>query len=139
MKKFFTILTTICLSIFLQFSQAGAENQMTINGRTLPLGPTSAAGSGSMTGDARNQGAFTPGLTASSTVFRDVPSISGHYSIGGKTFLPYLGAGFGSGYTSQLDRSLNTPLSPGADAGLRSQFGQNMTPNEFQMGIRIPF
>jgi hypothetical protein len=78
-------------------------------------------------------------LSTPSTVFRDIPSISGRYSLGGQTLLPYLGAGFGSGYTTEMDRSLHSPPPTTMDPGLRNQFGQSLTPNEFQMGIRIPF
>ncbi len=75
----------------------------------------------------------------SSSIFRDIPSISGRYSVGGHTFMPYLGAGFGGGYTSELNRSLTGPPPVQSDVGLRSQFGQGLSPNEFQMGLRIPF
>jgi hypothetical protein len=77
--------------------------------------------------------------STSATMFRDLPSINGRYSVGGTTVLPYLGAGFGSGYTSERDRSLQGGSSIQTDPGFRSLFGQNLTPNEFQMGIRIPF
>jgi hypothetical protein len=70
---------------------------------------------------------------------RDIPSISGRYSIGGRTLLPYLGAGFSGGYNSEFNRSLNGPPPPQNDLGLRSQFGQSLSPNEFQLGVRIPF
>mgnify|MGYP001001615168 CR=1 FL=1 len=76
---------------------------------------------------------------SSSAIFRDIPSISGRYSVGGHTVMPYLGAGFGGGYTSDLNRSLTGPPPVQSDAGLRSQFGQGFSPNEFQMGLRIPF
>lgn len=76
---------------------------------------------------------------SSSAIFRDIPSISGRYSVGGRTVMPYLGAGFGGGYTSELNRSLTGPPPAQPDAGLRSQFGQGFSPNEFQMGLRIPF
>ncbi|SPP63099.1 hypothetical protein [Nitrospira lenta] len=75
----------------------------------------------------------------SSSIFRDIPSISGHYSVGGRTIMPYLGAGFGGGYTSDLNRSLIGPPPVQSDVGLRSQFGQGLSPNEFQLGLRIPF
>lgn len=75
-----------------------------------------------------------------STLYRDLPTITGRYSLGETTLLPYLGAGFGSGYASDLDRSLNGGTSGLGDAGLRNLFGpQNLTPNEVRMGIRIPF
>jgi hypothetical protein len=75
----------------------------------------------------------------SSSIFRDIPSISGRYSVGGHTVMPYLGAGFGGGYTSELNRSLTGPPPVQSDVGLRNQFGQGFSPNEFQMGLRIPF
>ena len=78
-------------------------------------------------------------FSAASTIFRDVPSINGRYSVGETTLLPYVGAGFGNGYSSQLDRSIGGGSSLQTDAGLRNLFGPNLTPNEFQMGIRIPF
>ena len=53
--------------------------------------------------------------------------------------MPYLGAGFGGGYTSELNRSMTGPPPVQTDAGVRSQFGQGFSPNEFQMGFRIPF
>lgn len=83
--------------------------------------------------------ASLPLSSPSSSIFRDIPSISGRYSVGGHTFMPYLGAGFGGGYTSELNRSLTGPPPVQTDAGLRSQFGQGFSPNEFQMGFRIPF
>ena len=77
-------------------------------------------------------------LTASKT-FRDIPSISGNYSVKGTRIMPYIGAGFGHGYSSAVDRSLNISPSSPTDPGVRSMFGQGLTPNEFQMGLRIPF
>lgn len=79
---------------------------------------------------------------ASSTLFRDVPSLSSRYSIGGTTLLPFIGAGFGGGYSSERDRALNPSVSGLSDSGLRTQWnqlGQGFSPNEFHMGIRIPF
>lgn len=77
-------------------------------------------------------------LTASKT-FRDIPSISGNYTVKGTRIMPYIGAGFGHGYTSDVDRSLNSSPSTPTDPGLRSMLGQGLTPSEFQMGLRIPF
>ena len=78
-------------------------------------------------------GSWTP-----SNVFRDIPSISGDYLGGGTRLRPYIGAGFGSGYAADIDRSLGA-LSSLTNPGSRSYFGQGLTPSEFQMGIRIPF
>src|SRR3990167_7751057 len=80
-----------------------------------------------------------PQDSSSSSILRDIPSISGRYSVGGRTIMPYLGAGFGGGYTSDLNRSLTGPSPVQSDVGLRSQLGQGLSPNEFQMGLRIPF
>ena len=77
-------------------------------------------------------------LTASKT-FRDLPSISGEYSVKGRKIMPYIGAGFGHGYSSDVDRSMNSSPSSQTDPGLRSLFGQGLAPSEFQMGLRIPF
>jgi len=78
-------------------------------------------------------GSWTP-----SHVFRDIPSISGDYLGGGTRLRPYIGAGFGSGYAADLDRSLGA-FSSLTNPGSRSYFGQGFTPSEFQMGIRIHF
>lgn len=80
-----------------------------------------------------------PSQSISSTVFRDIPSISGSYSLGGRTVLPYVGAGFGGGYASEFNRSLGSAPPIQTDSELRSQLGQGFSPNEFQMGVRIPF
>jgi hypothetical protein len=80
-----------------------------------------------------------PSDAASSADVRDIPSISGRYSIGGRTLLPYIGAGFSGGYSSEFGRSLAVVPPTQNDVGLRSQFGQSVSPNEFQLGVRIPF
>lgn len=93
-----------------------------------------------LTDDIRTQPqVLLPAQTAPPTIFREIPSISGRFSVGGRAIMPYLGAGFGGGHTSELNRSLTGPPPVQSDAGLRSQFGQGFSPNEFQMGLRIPF
>jgi len=85
----------------------------------------------------------TEGTAPSSwALFHDVPSISGQYSVGGTTVRPYIGAGFGGGYSTERERALNSNASGWQDPGIRSQWnqlGQGFAPNEFQMGVRIPF
>lgn len=76
---------------------------------------------------------------SSSADVQDIPAINGRYSIGGRTLLPYIGAGFSGGYSSELNRSLSGVPPTQSDLGLRSQFGQSVSPNEFQLGVRIPF
>lgn len=83
--------------------------------------------------------ALLPLNSSSLSIYRDIPSISGRYSVGGRTIMPYLGAGFGGGYSSELNRSLIGPPPVQPDVGLRSPLGQGLAPNEFQMGLRIPF
>jgi hypothetical protein len=80
-----------------------------------------------------------PSEPASSAYFRDVPLISGRYSIGGRALVPYLGAGFSGGYGSEFNRFLGAAPPTQSDFGLRNQLGQSVSPNEFQMGVRIPF
>jgi hypothetical protein len=82
---------------------------------------------------------IVPPAAASSADVREVPSISGRYSVGGRTLWPYIGAGFSGGYSSELNRSLSGVPPTQSDLGLRSQFGQSVSPNEFQLGVRIPF
>lgn len=80
-----------------------------------------------------------PSAPASSADVRDIPSISGRYAVGGKTLLPYIGAGFAGGYNSEFNRSLSGAPPSQSEFGLRSQFGQSISPNELQLGVRIPF
>ena len=80
-----------------------------------------------------------PSAAASSADIRDIPSVTGRYSIGGRTLWPYIGAGFSGGYSSEFGRSLAVVPPSQNDFGLRSQFGQSVSPNEFQLGVRIPF
>lgn len=81
----------------------------------------------------------------SAAVLRTVPTVSKPISVGGMTLRPYIGAGFGGGYATELDRSLNpaqsasSSFSGSSNAGPRSLLGQNLIPNEVQLGIRFPF
>lgn len=82
---------------------------------------------------------ITPVTPSADSLFRDVPSLSGRYSAGDMTILPYIGAGFGAGYNSQLDRAFTPNSQPQPNLNLGGLPGQTLVPNEFQMGIRIPF
>ena len=74
-------------------------------------------------------------------LFRQTPTLSGRVQVSEQTLIPYVGAGFGGGYVTERDRAL------GPMPGLPQQnllgdslgLGKGMMPNEFQMGIRIPF
>lgn len=78
-------------------------------------------------------------------VLRNIPTVSKPISLGGRTLVPYIGAGFGGGYATEFDRALNpaaaasSSSSDSSNAGSRSLVGQNLIPNEVQLGIRFPF
>ena len=116
-----------------------AENGIIVGGQVMPLGPIDLTKSSSANSAATTPSALASGLSNSQTVFRDVPSVSGTYSVGGRTVRPYLGAGFSNGYATDLDRSLHIAPSSSPQTGLNGMFGQNVAPSEFQLGVRIPF
>ena len=130
MKRPAAIISVTCLLGLLSFSNLGAAGEGTV-GKVDP-----AALKNQVVG--QEAALSLESLTASKT-FRDIPSISGDYSVKGTRIMPYIGAGFGHGYSSDVDRSLNSSPSSQTDPGLRSLFGQGLTPSEFQMGLRIPF
>ncbi|WHZ29126.1 MAG: hypothetical protein OJF51_003927 [Nitrospira sp.] len=75
-------------------------------------------------------------------VLRNIPTVSKPISVGGTILVPYIGAGFGGGYATELDRSLNTAQSASSgslNAGLKNLFGPQLIPNEVQLGVRFPF
>lgn len=81
----------------------------------------------------------------SMVILRTLPSVSKQISVGGTTVLPYIGAGFGGGYLTELDRSFNAVSSGlfssfgASNAGLKSLVGQHLIPNEVQLGVRFLF
>lgn len=74
-------------------------------------------------------------------LFRQVPTITGRVSMGDTTLMPYLGAGFGGGFASDLNRATtrDSASSSQDDRSLRDLLGKNLVPNEVHVGIRIPF
>ena len=142
MKKHVAVIVfAICVMGLLSFSRVEAAR----DGSVAP-GPSKASAIGTvdhpaLKNDVMGQSSLVPpGSSTPSNVFRDIPSIiSGDNSGGGTKLMPYIGAGFGSGYASDLDRSLSVRPSTQIDSGPRSHFGQGLTPSEFQIGIRIPF
>ena len=130
MKRHRTIIPVICLLGLLSFANPGEAGE----------GPAGKVDPAALKSQVIGQEAALSleSLTASKT-FRDIPSISGNYTVKGTRIMPYIGAGFGHGYTSDVDRSLNSSPSTQTDPGLRSLLGQGLTPSEFQMGLRIPF
>jgi len=130
MKRPAAIISVMGLVGLLSFSDLGKAGE----------GPVSNIDSAGLTNQVIGQeAALSLESMRASNVFRDIPSISGDYSVKGTRIMPYIGAGFGHGYSSDVDRSLNSSPSGPTDPGLRSLFGQGVTPSEFQMGLRIPF
>jgi hypothetical protein len=78
-------------------------------------------------------------------MLRTLPTVSKQISVAGRTLVPYIGAGFGGGYATEFDRALNvapsesSSSSGSSNVGLKSLLGQNLIPNEVQLGIRLPF
>ncbi|MGC4095588.1 MAG: hypothetical protein QM706_00580 [Nitrospira sp.] len=74
-------------------------------------------------------------------ILRALPTVSKKILVGGTTLLPYIGAGFGGGYVTELDRSLNSASSISSNTINSSlkNLSQGLLPNEVQMGIRFPF
>lgn len=75
----------------------------------------------------------------SETLLREPPTIHGELHLGEQTFIPYVGAGFGGGYVTERDRMLGPDPSLQNRNILGDSTGKGYVPNEFQMGIRIPF
>ncbi len=72
-------------------------------------------------------------------LFRQAPVLSGRLRVSEQTLIPYIGAGFGGGYVTERDRALSPqPVLPQQNL-FGESMGKSMMPNEFQMGIRIPF
>ncbi len=83
---------------------------------------------------------MTPSLPSSpAPLFREVPSLSGRYSAQDLTLMPYIGAGFGGGFASDLDRTLGLNSSLPNSLGSGNLLRQNVAPSELQLGIRVPF
>ena len=80
----------------------------------------------------------TFGSDQNRNVFRQAPALTGRFELNDQTFFPFIGAGFGGGYTNDRDRALgsNGLFHNPAQSG---DLGKNMMPNEFNLGLRIPF
>ncbi len=141
MKRYWWVMPAGCFSVFLLLSHAGAADE-----GSFSVGPVTAEAIAKMKSSPKTERIEKQPLSEAlssgggSPHLQNVPTLSKRYSVGGTTLVPYVGAGFGSGYVSELDRSLNTaPSSAPSDSGLRSLFGQSLIPNEVQLGIRLPF
>ena len=140
MKHTALIVFAICVMGLLSFSRVVAARDGSAALGSLPASAIGTVDYYGLKNDVVGHALPVPsGSSTTSNVFRDIPSISGDYSGGGTKLMPYIGAGFGSGYASDFDRSLSGRPSTQTDSGSRSHFGQGLTPSEFQIGIRIPF
>ncbi len=72
-------------------------------------------------------------------IFRQAPTLSGRVHVNEQTLIPYIGAGFGGGYVTERDRALSPQPALPQQNVLGDSLGKGIMPNEFQMGIRIPF
>jgi hypothetical protein len=143
MKLLLGIGTTIGVGMCWSLSYAGptGEEYSTIGSATSVTASSSAV----MVTEAAMAQAPSASLPVENVVVqRAVPSLSKQVSVGGTKLMPYIGAGFGGGYVTELDRSLHaspsfSSSSGSTNAGPRGLFGQHLIPNEVQLGIRVPF
>jgi hypothetical protein len=134
------IIFAICVMGLLSFSPVEAALEGAVGPGSFTAAAIGKVDDSALKNDVVGQApSVPPGSSTPGSVFRDIPSISGDYVGAGTKLTPYIGAGFGSGYASDLDRSLSGRSSTKTDSGSRGHFGQGLTPSEFQMGIRIPF
>lgn len=139
-KKPAVTILLLCVLALLSFSPVDAARDSPGALSSFTTGTLGQMDYSALQYDVRNQApSVPPGSSTPSNVFREIPSISGGYLGGGIKLTPYIGAGYGSGYASDLDRSISGGSSPLTNSGSRIHFGQGLTPSEFQMGIRIPF
>lgn len=108
----------------------------------LHVGGLGAALADSTATDTPASSEGTQALAASdqrSDLFRQAPTVSGQVRVNEQTLIPYIGAGFGGGFVTERDRALNLqPVLP-QQSLFGDSMGKSMIPNEFQMGVRIPF
>ena len=72
-------------------------------------------------------------------IIRQTPTLSGRVRLSEQTLIPYIGAGFGGGFVTERDRALGPSSGFLQQNLLGESLGKGVMPNEFQMGIRIPF
>jgi hypothetical protein len=72
-------------------------------------------------------------------IVRQTPTLSGRLEINKQTLLPYIGAGFGGGFVTERDRAFGPSSVSPQQNPLGESLGKGPMPNEFQMGVRIPF
>ena len=72
-------------------------------------------------------------------LIRQTPTLSGRLQLSQQTLIPFVGAGFGGGFVTERDKAMGSSSMFPQQSLLGESLGKGMMPNEFQMGIRIPF
>ena len=75
----------------------------------------------------------------SQDIIRQTPTLSGRLQLSQQTLIPFVGAGFGGGFVTERDKAMGSSSMFPQQSLLGESLGKGMMPNEFQMGIRIPF
>jgi hypothetical protein len=78
-------------------------------------------------------------IDQSQEIIRQTPTLSGRLQVSKQTLIPYVGAGLGGGFVTERDRALGPSSVFPQQNLLGESLGKGMIPNEFQVGIRIPF
>ncbi len=100
-------------------------------------GPSPSSAIGTPSSNAWTQ--LPPVLDRNQEIVRQTPTLSGRLEINRQTLRPYIGAGFGGGFVTERDRAMG-PSSVTPQQNLFGEsLGKTVMPNEFQMGLRIPF
>lgn len=132
---------SLAMSVCWSLSHAGTtRDERAPIGQTIPHTMTSSTLTGTEVALKPMPSAAVP--AENGLVLRTLPTVSKPISVGGTTLVPYIGAGFGGGYATELDRSLNTAQSASSgslNTGLKNLFGPQLIPNEVQLGVRFPF
>lgn len=81
--------------------------------------------------------------SVTNNLFSQPATLAGRYTMKGSTVIPYIGLGFGGGETTDVNRTVTRHSSLQSsipqDRLMSDVLGKTFMPNEFQLGIRIPF
>ena len=81
--------------------------------------------------------------SVTNNLFSQPATLAGRYTMNGSTVIPYIGLGFGGGETTDVNRTVTRQSSLQSsiqqDRLTSDVLGKTLVPNEFQLGIRIPF
>lgn len=89
--------------------------------------------------DVREGLVLNPSIQGPRSLFPDLPVLTTRYGSGSHAFLPFLGVGFGHGETADVTRQIFNDSAVQGAPSVQRLLGNNLMPNEFQVGIRIPF